>query len=267
MEAMSCEIIRDLLPSYADGICSEESRRCVEEHIRTCAECKGRLDRMKKTAIVADGLEKKEFQAAKKIKRQNGMMNGAFLLLAILFGVFIMRYDWGTMTIGTWQIRVNFLPMPILMAGLYLFTFSQEKKKTVKKSDVCLGMISIAMSIYSFGILSYSTACIQKGEAVFGIRAEGLGSFIGWQYFVITVIQFLLLAWILFRDIRQGTAEILLPNLCFTGMYVTLSLRSYLAMLDEIYIAVSCNTVFVLVTGAAATLIFLIFDRIRRGRA
>ena len=29
-----CDLIRDLLPLYQDGVCSEESRAAVEEHLR-----------------------------------------------------------------------------------------------------------------------------------------------------------------------------------------------------------------------------------------
>lgn len=36
---MKCEIIRDLLPLYADGLTSEESNQLIEEHIQSCAEC------------------------------------------------------------------------------------------------------------------------------------------------------------------------------------------------------------------------------------
>ena len=37
---MNCEIIRDLLPLYHDEVVSEESRGLVEEHLKTCAECR-----------------------------------------------------------------------------------------------------------------------------------------------------------------------------------------------------------------------------------
>ena len=33
MEKMNCDIIKDLIPSYIDGICSGASKNCVEEHI------------------------------------------------------------------------------------------------------------------------------------------------------------------------------------------------------------------------------------------
>lgn len=38
---MKCEIIRDLLPSYVDGLTSGESDRAIEEHLRDCGDCKG----------------------------------------------------------------------------------------------------------------------------------------------------------------------------------------------------------------------------------
>lgn len=36
---MKCEIIRDLLPLYADGLTSEESNQLIEAHIQSCSEC------------------------------------------------------------------------------------------------------------------------------------------------------------------------------------------------------------------------------------
>lgn len=35
-----CEMIKDLLPLFEDEVCSEESRRAVEEHLQSCEECR-----------------------------------------------------------------------------------------------------------------------------------------------------------------------------------------------------------------------------------
>ena len=43
---IKCGIIQDLLPLYADKVCSEESKSLVEEHIKTCEKCKSELDNM-----------------------------------------------------------------------------------------------------------------------------------------------------------------------------------------------------------------------------
>lgn len=46
-DKMSCNVIRDILPSYIDGVCSEESAKCVEEHLASCAECREIYEAMK----------------------------------------------------------------------------------------------------------------------------------------------------------------------------------------------------------------------------
>lgn len=37
---MNCGIVRDLLPLYEDGLCSKESRKAVEEHLKSCETCR-----------------------------------------------------------------------------------------------------------------------------------------------------------------------------------------------------------------------------------
>ena len=34
----NCEVIRDLLPLYADDVCSGRSRELIEEHLQECPE-------------------------------------------------------------------------------------------------------------------------------------------------------------------------------------------------------------------------------------
>ncbi len=46
-----CDVIRDLLPLYADGACSEKSGAMVEEHLRECPACRGMADVLRKTEL------------------------------------------------------------------------------------------------------------------------------------------------------------------------------------------------------------------------
>lgn len=43
---VECGIIRDLLPSYADGLTSEVSNEIIEEHLAVCEDCRAALDKM-----------------------------------------------------------------------------------------------------------------------------------------------------------------------------------------------------------------------------
>ncbi len=70
-----CNIIRDLMPLVIDRAASEESRRAVEEHIASCAECRKQYEAMK--AELSEGAraeyeaEQSKFVAAlRSVKRQ-----------------------------------------------------------------------------------------------------------------------------------------------------------------------------------------------------
>lgn len=40
MSRNQCNIVRDLLPSYIDELCSDDSKAFIEEHLKVCSECK-----------------------------------------------------------------------------------------------------------------------------------------------------------------------------------------------------------------------------------
>ena len=46
-----CDVIRDLLPLYADKVCSENSRQIVEEHLQECPDCRGVAGMLLETEI------------------------------------------------------------------------------------------------------------------------------------------------------------------------------------------------------------------------
>ena len=35
-----CGLIQDLLPLYIDGVCSDESKAAIEQHLPECSSCK-----------------------------------------------------------------------------------------------------------------------------------------------------------------------------------------------------------------------------------
>ena len=46
MKNLSCDIIADLLPLYADEKCSEYTKKCIIHHTDSCDECKNTLSEM-----------------------------------------------------------------------------------------------------------------------------------------------------------------------------------------------------------------------------
>ncbi len=68
---MKCEIIKDLLPSYIDGLTSAESNAEIEEHLETCEECREALDQMKAEVSVENvELNKQSINPFKKLNKR-----------------------------------------------------------------------------------------------------------------------------------------------------------------------------------------------------
>ena len=89
MKQNECDIIKDLVPSYVDEICSEASKLWIEEHLQECEQCRATAELMKNTEISAKRLEQEGFDAAKKIVRQNQRrsilgLSVCFLLLVLM---------------------------------------------------------------------------------------------------------------------------------------------------------------------------------------
>ena len=93
----SCEIVKDLLPLYHDGVCSEESTAMVEQHLSECESCKKYYTALCESDCVeamscsqAEELKKAEsFHSVKRrIFRKEiiAALCAVFLLLALFLG-------------------------------------------------------------------------------------------------------------------------------------------------------------------------------------
>ena len=88
MRISDCDVICDLLPSYIDGICTEATRRCVEEPLADCPACEARARRLRETALSGESLERIALDAAKKIKRRAVWQTTVRLALLLPFIAF-----------------------------------------------------------------------------------------------------------------------------------------------------------------------------------
>lgn len=64
-----CELIKDLLPLYADNVCTEESRKTVAEHLASCESCRSELNKMQTEINITEKAEQ-DISIIKKIKRK-----------------------------------------------------------------------------------------------------------------------------------------------------------------------------------------------------
>lgn len=76
---MNCNVIKDLIPLYIDGCCSEESQKIVKEHIESCKNCRQLFDDMNTVPDILAPCE-----APKKLNKINDW-KASFLQSVLLF--------------------------------------------------------------------------------------------------------------------------------------------------------------------------------------
>lgn len=97
---ISCEIIKDLLPLYHDGICSNDSKTMVEEHLAYCDSCKAELQAIDEELPIKNAKQNlNEAEAVKKLSRKwkkgmnKSLLKGILITIAIIALVAIVLYS------------------------------------------------------------------------------------------------------------------------------------------------------------------------------
>lgn len=83
----NCDIVMDLLPLYADDVCSEESRKEVEEHIKGCTSCKSTLEKLRKKVSISP---QKDAEVLKRIKKRLRIEKLVVVLISATVLVFVL---------------------------------------------------------------------------------------------------------------------------------------------------------------------------------
>ena len=91
-----CNIVKDLLPSYIDGLTSKESNIFIKNHLSNCTECKKELDYMKKDNE-SKNAEKEYINYAKKTQSKFKALKTiavVFMISTIIFLALFLRMVW-----------------------------------------------------------------------------------------------------------------------------------------------------------------------------
>lgn len=76
---VNCDVIRDLLPLYAEGLASESSRKMVENHLESCETCKNELEVLKTPAHIPQ-----EASGIDSVRREIGRRRALAVCCAVL---------------------------------------------------------------------------------------------------------------------------------------------------------------------------------------
>ena len=92
---MNCNIIKDLMPSYIDQICSKETTIAIEEHIEQCQKCKEMLQLMQQPPVkkieTNVAAAKEPFKRINKIRRFQVITGILMTFILTIFGSLVVQ--------------------------------------------------------------------------------------------------------------------------------------------------------------------------------
>jgi uncharacterized protein YpmB len=107
----TCDIIKDLLPLYLDNVCSEDSKRAVEEHIATCENCRRELEAYRSDITAADGggeeVIRKLSTRWKKTKRASLLTGILVMAIFIVVGISALFYSYSERPVRPQEVAVE----------------------------------------------------------------------------------------------------------------------------------------------------------------
>jgi hypothetical protein len=116
MNKISCDIIKDILPLYYDNVCSDDSKKMVEEHLAECNTCKSELDKIKTDIKIPKETIEKNISDSNAIKNISDFWNRSkvkafikgVIITAISFTVIFLGY------IGLFQCNIVSVPTDVV---------------------------------------------------------------------------------------------------------------------------------------------------------
>lgn len=257
MKITNCSIIQDLIPSYVDGVCSDDSKECVEEHIRECDKCKNLIEIYQDTEISEPSIEQKQIDGFKKFHGKIKTMNIFSMIL------FLLLIGLGTYTFCTNYISPStilyYVLFPFCIAGLYLFTGGRENMKRAERKDYIVAALSIVDTLCGIGFMFYAINRVINGKKVFSLENEQIGPFINKVWGILFLLLVIGFVYLLLRMIRNKINNKSMICLQMMGMFLLLAYVTLLKRLDSIEYFYSFFTQITVVIGTMGLVGCIVF--------
>ncbi len=147
---MNCDIVKDLLPLYIDGCCSEESEKAVEEHIKNCDACKKLFEDMSAPCDITEASQPLvKFTKLNEWKASVLQSVSLFLSFAMItVGVYLEAYTASGLTnsLSAYNIVVPTTGFMLSLTNWYFIRFYKSRKSFSNSSM----LITLVITIFGF---------------------------------------------------------------------------------------------------------------------
>lgn len=229
---LDCALIQDLLPLYADDVCSAASAQAVEEHLAECVFCRELAQSLRETAFTAQKLDLAAVDGMKKVQKKMQRQNFVSALLAVLLFALGIQGFWGG---GFLSLAVYAVFFVLCIAGVYEAGTGITKLQSGAWADRLITAGSVFVSVWAATVFLCAIQQITSGSRrILGVAPEHCGPFLANIWLVCFGLQ--LVSFFMLRK-RQRRAQIenrVRQCVCVTGMFLLLAYVESLRHLESV---------------------------------
>lgn len=231
MNHLNCEIIKDLIPSYLDEICSESSKKAVKEHLTQCSDCRRYLEELQCTEISAKPQNHGELDYMKKVKRHYTQKNVLGIILLFILSQAVL---WNLSEIHNLKTEViqYCTIFAILTLGTFLLLTNYREKPKMNMGRMIAGILSVLGFPFCFAIGILTNRAMTTGIGPFGLKLKQTGPFLNRWLIFIVIAELLLFAYYTIDAIRNTHMLGILPTVSLMCCTLCMSYRSVLFLMD-----------------------------------
>ena len=187
---INCTVIRDLLPLYADQICSNESKELVDEHLAQCRDCSALLRQIQNTEIETDLKTEADnvlYHQADFFKRKSAVVGTAIagifmipVLVCLIVNLAVgAALDWFFIVLASLIVAASLIVVPLVMPeNKFLWTLGTFTASLLLLFGViCIYTRGTWFFVASSSVLLGFSVCFLP----FAVYTKPLGTLIGNQ--------------------------------------------------------------------------------------
>lgn len=252
MCVINCDITKDLIPSYLEGLCSEESIKAVEAHLSVCPECRSHLEAIRHIELSPEKSGQGQLNFMKRVKQHYARKNALGAALLFLFSLMVLP------VIATSHPSHDDILYCILFSGLALGTYIllsnyQSKPKGNWQKLLCLTTFGLGI-LYSSCIIAVMNHCLQTDSGIFGLELSESGPYFNAQFIAIVILELLTFAVCAADSVRKDYGIGFFPTLNLTCCALCMLYREILFHMGPLqtipYAIMQCIGLFFLLTAA-----------------
>ncbi len=257
----NCNIIKDLLPSYLEGICSQDTKNIVDEHLRECDACRQLKDLLQETELISDQTECRQINYIKKSKHhfiKLGAFSTILLAALVLTGLIASAKN------NIYSANIYYVFLPVLLLITRAVIPMPVHHEPVQRLQKITALVSAACTLYAFILTAAILYSLYKYQFLpFHLTPDQAGPFIDIQLTAIILLQAVFYITGLFYILKGKNVSFSCMGIYLTGGFLALRLMTFLRQLTDLsllYKTLIIPVIFLLLEGICTILLLSVLQ-------